>query len=379
MLERAEIAQAGTAVIKHVFAALQETGEVAGQQLLQDAAADAVVEQPVVAAVERPQAAEEAYVVNGDDQRREAEEDKGQHRAPRRKPHQRHDQAESGGERQRGACELQQPDPPRRRQVHGQRVGLDGDAEDALAGVGGLDGAATVAAPARKLAALAFPHDLATPAQLPADKGRRQADHLEPRHGEVPAPQSHEEATVAVDAVHLRRGGRPVVTQLIDEAEAQPDRIGKVDCRRRARQVRCVQHAVGGKREGAIRMAALPAIARTGAAARRRRILRVELVRHVAVDLRRQAALQGAVRCAGQEHIMSFVDARRRKPPLAGDGDRHDRDGSEPGVAPRADLAGEYDDRHDQQQRIAADMIDRQANRRDGQHQHGAFAPSGAG
>ena len=71
---------------------------------------------------------------------------------------------------------------------------------------------------------------------------------------------------------------------------------------------------------------------------------------------------------------MAFVDARRRKQPLPGD-----RDSATIAMAaaqalrPRADLAGEDDDRHDQQQRIAADMIDRQADRRDGQHQRGAF------
>src|SRR5581483_2519974 len=67
VLERAEIAQAGTAVIEDVLAAPQEAADVAGEQLLQNAAADAVVEQSVVAAVERPQAAEKARIVGGDD------------------------------------------------------------------------------------------------------------------------------------------------------------------------------------------------------------------------------------------------------------------------------------------------------------------------
>ena len=73
MLERAEIAQARAAVIKDVFAALQAAGNIAGQQVLQDDAADAVIEQPIVAAVKRPHAAEEACVVDGDHQHRQAD------------------------------------------------------------------------------------------------------------------------------------------------------------------------------------------------------------------------------------------------------------------------------------------------------------------
>ena len=38
-----------------------------------------------------------------------------------------------------------------------------------------------------------------------------------------------------------------------------------------------------------------------------------------------------------------------------------------PGARARADLAGEHDDRHDQQQRIGADIVDRQADGGDGQ------------
>ena len=68
VLKRAEIAQAGAAVIKDVFAAFESAVDIAGQKFLQDRAADAVVEQAVVAAVERPHAAEEARIVDGDDQ-----------------------------------------------------------------------------------------------------------------------------------------------------------------------------------------------------------------------------------------------------------------------------------------------------------------------
>ena len=74
----------------------------------------------------------------------------------------------------------------------------------------------------------AFPHHLAAPAQLAADHRRRQADHLEPRHGEMPAMQPHPEAPVALGALHVA-SPVPVVTGLVDEAEPQPHRIGKIE------------------------------------------------------------------------------------------------------------------------------------------------------
>ena len=251
--------------------------------------------------------------------------------------------------------------------MHGERVGLDGDAEHAAAGVGRGNRAAVLAGQRGELAALAFPHDLAAPAQLPADISRRQADHLVPRHGEVPALQAHPEAAVAVGAMDVRRGGVPVVAALVDEAEPQPDGIREIEGARRARQIGPVEYPVGGKSEGARGMIALPATGRTRLAAHGRRIERVEFARHALIDRRRQGALQDAARRVGQKQIMAFVDARGGEQPLAGRRGDDDGDGGKPGLCARAHRAGKDNDRHDQQQRIGAEMIDRQADRRDRQ------------
>ena len=64
---------------------------------------------------------------------------------------------------------------------------------------------------------------------------------------------------------------------------------------------------------------------------------------------------------------MAFVDARNGEQPLAGRRGDDDGDGGKPGLCARAHLAGKDNDRHDQQQRIGAEMIDRQADRRDRQ------------
>ena len=74
MLEGAEIAQTGAAVVKDLLAAFESAVDIAGQKILQDGAADAVVEQAVVAAVERPHAADEARIVDRNHQQRQSEQ-----------------------------------------------------------------------------------------------------------------------------------------------------------------------------------------------------------------------------------------------------------------------------------------------------------------
>ena len=76
MFERAEIPQAGAAVVKNLFAAFQRAKKIAGQQFLQNHASDAIVKETVVAAIEWPKAAEETGVVHRDDQRGQADNDK---------------------------------------------------------------------------------------------------------------------------------------------------------------------------------------------------------------------------------------------------------------------------------------------------------------
>ena len=72
VLDRAEISEARTTVVENAFTTLEEACEIAGHQLLQDSAPDAVIEKPVIAAVERPNAAEKARIVNRDDKGRKA-------------------------------------------------------------------------------------------------------------------------------------------------------------------------------------------------------------------------------------------------------------------------------------------------------------------
>ena len=54
---------------------------------------------------------------------------------------------------------------------------------------------------------------------------------------------------------------------------------------------------------------------------------------------------------------MPFVDARRRQQPLAAERGGHNGARGDPGAGARADLAGENDHRHDQQQRYAATWL----------------------
>jgi hypothetical protein len=160
--------------------------------------------------------------------------------------------------------------------------------------------------------------------------------------------------------------------------KTEPHWIGKVDGRGSARQIGSVENAVGGECEGALWMTALPAAGRARQAAHCRRILRLELIGHVPIDLRRQSALQGAVGWPGQEHVVPFRDAWRRDEPLTGHSDEHNGGRGNPGARARSHFAGENDHCHDQQQRIRSDMVDRHADNCDRESKRGNPAPSGA-
>ena len=147
MFERTEIAQARAAVIIDLLAALEETGDIPGQQLLQNKAADTVVEQPIVAAVERPHAAEEAGVVDRDHQERQDNRDGRQQKMPCSEANKHPYNGKDCQYCQRAGGDVLAAYGPRRGQPHGQRVRLDRDADNAPAGVGGLNGAAAVAGP----------------------------------------------------------------------------------------------------------------------------------------------------------------------------------------------------------------------------------------
>ena len=108
----------------------------------------------------------------------------------------------------------------------------------------------------------------------------------------MPADEAHPEAAVAVGAMHIGCRGAPVVAGLIDETEPQPYRIGKIKRGDRTRSGRLVPDAVGGKGEDLVGKAmVLPAAKAAGMAAHRRRIDARRTHCHVAIDIRRQAAL----------------------------------------------------------------------------------------
>src|SRR5215475_1543529 len=127
----------------------------------------------------------------------------------------------------------------------------------------------------------AFPQHLAAPAQIAADKIGGKAIHHEPRHREPPAMQHRERAAVAYGTLDVAGWRNPVVALLVDETEAQPDRIGKIDARHPPRKSWPVVDAISGKRERGLRESLpAPAAERLGIAAPRRRIFGIELRAH---------------------------------------------------------------------------------------------------
>ena len=133
---------------------------------------------------------------------------------------------------------------PWRREPHGQRVRLDRRCRQCAGrhrparSCGSLRRASS-----GEMLARAFPHQ-----RRRASTARRR--HRPPASGSSrttawrdASGTAHPEATVAVGAMHVGRDRVPVVAQLVDEAEPQPDRIGKIELGHRARQ-----RAIGEKR-----------------------------------------------------------------------------------------------------------------------------------
>jgi hypothetical protein len=235
MFERAKIPQARPPVVKDFFAAFERAPDIPGQKFLQNDAADTVVEQPIVAAVHGTYTTEEAGVVDQNHDARQDDQNGRQQKTPYSEPNEHPYNGKHCYSCQRTSGDVLNAHRPRRRETHGQRVRLDRDPKNPPAGVGGLNGAAALTGPQCKMFARAFPHHLATPAQLAADIGRRQANHFVPRHGEMPAREPHPEASVAIRAMDIGRGGVPVVAVLIGEAEPQPNRIGEIELGHRTR------------------------------------------------------------------------------------------------------------------------------------------------
>ncbi len=196
----------------------------------------------------------------------------------------------------------------------------------------------------------------------------------------MPAIETHPGAPVAVGPMHVGRRRKPVVAELIGEAETQPDRIGKIERRHRTRGAGLVPDAIGGKGiNGVGKAEALPAAEAVGPAAHRGRIDRVERRLHMPVDVGRQSAFEHIAGNPRQKHVVPFVDTRRRQRQLRGTGNGDDRNRREPRARPCAHLAVEDDHGGHDQERIGADMIDRQTDRNDGQQQRGKPAPRQTG
>src|SRR5665647_3846722 len=78
VLQCTEIPQPRPSVIKDFFTAFERAENIPGQQLLQNQPSVTVVEQPIVATVERPYTAEEAAIVDGNRHYGQTEQDQGQ-------------------------------------------------------------------------------------------------------------------------------------------------------------------------------------------------------------------------------------------------------------------------------------------------------------
>ena len=203
-----------------------------------------------------------------------------------------------------------------RRQTHRQRL-RDRHAEDAPPHVIRRERAALHGRVRDRLEALvrAFPQHLAPPAQRAADERGGEAIHHEPRHLQPPAMDQCERVALARRARDVADLRIPVVAVLVDEPEAQPHRIGKIDPAHAPRQRRAVVDAVGRKGEGLARKRlAAPAALLLGVAASRRRILGVELRGHEPKGCGRQRGFERAARAVDQKDVVPFLDARRREP-----------------------------------------------------------------
>src|SRR6185295_19495840 len=185
VLEGAEISQPGSTVIKDLFASLQRSVKIAGQQFLQDQAPDAVVEDSIIAAIEWPNATQKTCIVYSDNQRRQRDDDSWQNHSLCSDSHKDRKQSGGGRQQQYAARKAGQTNGPWRCQMHGKRVRFETAAEYAFSNIGRLHSSASVTGHRSEMLALAFPHDRAAPAEFAADIPRRQTDHFEPRHGEI--------------------------------------------------------------------------------------------------------------------------------------------------------------------------------------------------
>ena len=178
------------------------------------------------------------------------------------------------------------------------------------------------------------------------------------------------ELPIAVGAVHVGRGGVPVVAGVVDEAEAQPDRIGKIDAGHRARIGRMAEDAVGGKGVELVRLSlVLPATGRAGLAAYRRRIECIEFRLHEAIDVRWHLPLEHVAGLGRQKNVLALRDGGGGDDERQQSRDGDDHGGRQPAPGARADASAEDQHRGDQQQRVSRQVVHRQSDGHDRQRQ----------
>jgi hypothetical protein len=184
-------------------------------------------------------------------QRRERE-DQRVDRVPRPPAHQQQQDSDDADHARGGAEQAAQLHAPVRVEVHCE-IGArpDREAEDPLAGVGALQGAArpVLVLEALELFGRALPQHLAAPAQITSGKGRRELNHQEIRQLQLPAPEDRKRAAVALQPLDVAIPGRHVERQVVDHAEPQPNGVGKIDCRHAPRIGVSVENPVGRESE----------------------------------------------------------------------------------------------------------------------------------
>jgi hypothetical protein len=177
----------------------------------------------------------------------------------------------------------------------------------------------------------------------------------------VPALESAQWAPCPVRAVNVGILGIPIVAKVINEPEAQPNRIREIQRRHRARIDRRAPYTVRGERKSAVRKARLlPAARHRWAAALSRRILGIELPCHVTIDIGREFSFEGRAR---QKNVMALLDAWRRQECLSQDArDDNCRCGG-PRAGTRAHLTAANDDGQNDQEHVVGNVVDRQSDR----------------
>src|SRR5215831_7752416 len=174
MFERAEVSQPRPAVIKNLFAPLQCSEKIAGQQFLQDQAPDTVVKEAVITAIKRPKPAQKARIIRDNNEDRQRDYEGGHDRPPWSDSHQNQNQGSSSSQQQHSTPKDGQTDGQWRGQMHGKRARFDPGTEYPFPDIVGLHPSASLVRHRSERLVLAFPHDRAAPTELAVYILRRQ-------------------------------------------------------------------------------------------------------------------------------------------------------------------------------------------------------------